>query len=141
MKCEQTCSSNPDYYAFNDTTLGPICVLYCPATYYRHLPNRTCLQACPAPDYFRDPTTMRCVKVCPDHYFAESVGQLCVTNCSGTSKYGLNNVCWPGCTAEYSADPTTFLCVKKCPFTYFSELNVCTQNCAIGYADPITKVC
>jgi hypothetical protein len=84
---------------------------------------------------------MKCVKVCPDHYFAESVGQVCVTNCSGNSKYGLNNICWTGCTGEYSADPTTFLCVKKCPFTYFSELNVCTQNCAIGYADPISKVC
>jgi hypothetical protein len=120
MKCVQTCSLLQDFYAFNHSTLGPICVLYCPSTYYKHLPNRTCLQSCPAPDYYIDTTTMRCVQQCPDHYFAEVTGRICVSNCSINSKFGLNNVCYDNCTGDYKADPTTNLCVLECPFTYFS---------------------
>lgn len=70
MKCVRTCSSRPDYYAYNDSSIGPVCVLYCPATFYKHTVNRTCLTSCPAPDYFKDSTTMKCVQKCPDHYFA-----------------------------------------------------------------------
>ena len=141
MKCVQTCPTLPDYYAHNHTTLGPICVLYCPSTFYKHVLNRTCLTACPAPTHFKDTTTMKCVQSCPDHYFAETIDQVCVANCSVNNKYGLNNVCYSACTGIYNKDPTTYLCVKVCPFTYFSEQNVCTQTCSIGYADPISKIC
>lgn len=70
MKCVPQCPSSPDFYAYNDSTIGPICVLYCPSTYYKHSINRTCLTVCPAPDYFRDTTTMKCVKNCPDRWYA-----------------------------------------------------------------------
>lgn len=111
MKCIPTCSSSPDLYAYNDTTLGPICVLFCPATFYKHLTNRACVNACPGPNYFKDLTTMKCVLNCPDHYFAETIGQICVINCSINSKYGLNNVCYDSCTGIYNRDPTTYMCV------------------------------
>ncbi len=112
MKCVVQCPNSPDLYAYNDTLLGPICVPFCPSSYYQHLPNRTCLANCPGPNYFQDATTMRCVQNCPDHYFAETIGQVCVSNCSVNNKYGLDNVCYNGCTGIYSADPTTYFCVK-----------------------------
>ena len=32
---------------------------------------------------------MSCVTECPDHTFAETIGQVCVTNCGTNSKFGL----------------------------------------------------
>lgn len=137
----RVCPEVPGYYAYHHVVLGPLCVLYCPDTYFMYLPNRTCLQDCPAPSYFRDLTTKKCVEKCPDHLFAETINQECVANCSINSKYGLDNICHPTCSGQYNMDPTRWLCVKACPLTYFSESNLCTQSCLTGYGDPITQKC
>ena len=40
MVCVQVCPSFPDFYAYNDTLLDGVCVLYCPPAFYRHTPTR-----------------------------------------------------------------------------------------------------
>lgn len=84
MVCVATCPSDPDFYAYNHTLLGPICVLYCPTLHYRHIATRECLQNCPPP-YFRDTLTMTCVLDCPDHFYGNTNNQLCVSNCSAAN--------------------------------------------------------
>lgn len=86
---------------------------------------------------------MTCVTQCPDHFYGNTVNQLCVSNCSVAGQYGLQDTkkCVPTCPGALFADPTTYLCVGVCPFTYFGESNVCTPSCTAGFADPITKVC
>lgn len=42
MKCVAKCPVQPDFYGYNDTNLGPICVLFCPPNFYKHVPTRTC---------------------------------------------------------------------------------------------------
>lgn len=91
MTCMEVCSSDPDFYAYNHTTIGPLCVLYCPATYYRHSVTRHCVQNCPGPDYFRDERTMTCVEECSDHYYADTNGQVCVTDCGVSGWFALRN--------------------------------------------------
>lgn len=142
MMCVEVCPSQPDFYAYNHSTLGPICVLYCPTSYYRHTPTRECLPLCPSP-YFRDTLTMTCVTQCPDHFYGNTNNQLCVSNCSVAGQYGFADTkkCVGTCPGALFADPTTYLCVAVCPFTYFGEAGVCRPNCVTGFADPITKVC
>jgi len=141
MTCVAECPSDPDFYAYNHATKGPLCILYCPSLYFRHTPTRECLTACPGPTYFRDLTTMRCVLDCPAYYFAQSTGQICVVNCSINNQYGYNRVCYSVCPNNTNADPTTNLCVEVCPFGYFAENGVCSTTCTVGFADPFTKIC
>lgn len=142
MICVAVCPSTPDFYAYNHSSLGPICVLYCPPTYYRHNATRECLTLCPGL-YFRDTLTKTCVLDCPDHFYGNTSNQLCVSNCSVSNWYGLQStgLCVTDCPDPLFADPTTYLCVDVCPFGYFGEQNVCTPTCIVGFADPITKVC
>lgn len=128
MTCVAKCPSSPDYFAYNvtlanGTVVEGLCVLLCPilpTPYYRHEPTRECLLQCPGTDYFRDSNTLRCVKKCPPFYYAESVGQICVQNCSVTSKFGFKGQCLPTCPNNTNADPVTSLCVDTCPFGYYS---------------------
>ena len=64
---------------------------------------------------------MSCVVDCPDHYYADSNGQVCVSDCGVSSKFALREkgICVSDCPDPYFADPTTNLCVKDCPFEYF----------------------
>ena len=56
---------------------------------------------------------MTCVRECPDHYYADSNGQICVLNCSVSSKFALRDegVCVTDCPDPYYADPTNNWCV------------------------------
>jgi hypothetical protein len=140
MKCVDKCPIDPDFFAYNHSMIGPICVLYCPTTFYKHIVTRQCVNICPTL-YYKDLTTMQCVLSCPDHYFAEIISQTCVASCNGNNKYGFENICYAICPNNTNADPTTFLCVEKCPFGYYSENKICVTNCVIGFADDISKVC
>lgn len=64
---------------------------------------------------------MSCVKKCPDHFYANSLNQLCVSNCSVAGRYAdeAAGKCVPTCPDALFADPTTYLCVGVCPFGYF----------------------
>ena len=147
MICVEVCPSSPDFYAFNHSTLEGICVLYCPPDYYRHTPTRECLEFCPGPDFFRDTLTMSCVEKCPDHFYGDTNTQLCVSNCSDSDEYADRRddykICVDAvdCPDDTFADPTTHLCVAICPFGYFAEGKLCKEECDVGFADPITKVC
>lgn len=149
MGCVSQCPLSPDYYSYNTTSssggvttvLYGTCVLYCPPGFYRQSPTRECLNKCPGSSYFIDTTTKRWVQLCPDHYYAQLTGQICVANCSSWNQYGLGNLCYSACPNNTNADPTTFNCVQVCPFGYFSQNNICVINCTSGYADPFTKIC
>ena len=63
---------------------------------------------------------MLCVEECPPYYYAETIGQICVLNCSSNNKYAYNGTCVSTCPNLTNADPTNFLCVDTCPFGYFA---------------------
>lgn len=114
MYCVPECPSTPDFYAYNHTTKGGLCLLFCPVSptpYYRHNLTRECLTLCPGPNYFRDVINMMCVTTCPPYYYAEVVNQICVLNCSANNKFGYNGTCYDVCPNNLNADPTTYYCV------------------------------
>lgn len=114
MQCVSKCPSNPDYFAYNHSTLKGLCVLLCPIVpvkYYRHNLTRECVTGCPGPNYFRDTVNLVCVTECPPYYYAEVIGQICVLNCSANNKYAYNVSCYTTCPNNLNADPTTFQCV------------------------------
>ena len=56
---------------------------------------------------------MTCVVDCPDHYYADSNGQICVSDCGVSSQFAARDqgICVTNCTDQYYADSTTNWCV------------------------------
>ena len=90
---------------------------------------------------------MRCVEQCPDYFYADTLNQLCISNCSVIGQYADTRqeykVCVDAadCPDDMFADPTTYLCVFMCPFGYFSEGKLCKTGCDVGFSDPIALAC
>lgn len=64
---------------------------------------------------------MTCVSACPDHFYGDSINQICVSNCSIISQYVHlpTKMCRSTCPDSLFADPTTYVCVAVCPFGYY----------------------
>jgi hypothetical protein len=78
--CVTKCLNSTCYYADNYTGL---CSPSCSNNQFAHKPSTTygvCLFICPA-TFFSDPTTMQCVKKCPQGYYGNVNNNTCNANC------------------------------------------------------------
>lgn len=88
---------------------------------------------------------MTCVLNCPDHFYKDTIGQICVSDCKALTPQinGLQNnwTCVANCPGVLFRHPVTFICVDVCPQEYYGEDNLCKSTCTSGFADPVTKIC
>ena len=87
----------------------------------------------------------RCVKVCPEGYYADTNKNCVIPTSCDANTYGDNSTtkCVGTCPSGSFADPISRYCIAVCPDTYFGDNRVCVQNCttASTTASNITQLC
>ena len=138
------CPSTPDLYADPDTF---DCVLDCVdgSTHPFADPlTRTCVDDCG--DLFEYEN--RCVKLCPQGYYADS-NNICVlpTDCDGGT-YGdnLTTKCISPCVNGAFADPDSRYCIAVCPDGSYGYNSECVPDCVVAggasfSSSDITQLC
>jgi hypothetical protein len=123
-------------YSANEDGVNGACVSQCPSGYYSNNNTVSCVRTCPTatPQFFKDNSTGAnwCVQTCPaPDFFGDPSTGTCTQTCSGVT-YGdpnsVNRYCVSTCSASYLgyAYGTIRLCVAVCPDKTWAEYNSMT---------------
>jgi hypothetical protein len=145
--CRDVCQPNTVPQLYAESTKAE-CVQKCPNGTYAEDSTFECLAGCLTG--FADPSTYRCVPVCPSfpELYGDTALKKCVVSCP-TGYYSDNstNLC-VGPTAcsvadDYFSDLLTGRCVKFCSEGYWGKLanRTCITFCVDEFADNYTRRC
>jgi hypothetical protein len=132
------CPSDPDLYG--DTT-DYNCTAVCSNGQFADPTDRLCKSSCsPLFQY-----GFRCVRYCPEGYFANADLNCVVPAACNGSTYGDNSTteCVGTCPSGSFADPVSKYCIAVCPDHYYGDDKVCVQNCTTPgtVASNISQLC
>lgn len=101
--------------------------------------SRTCKDSClPLFQY-----NYRCVKYCPEGYYADNLGNCVIPTACDAGYYADNATtsCVSPCTIGFADDISRY-CIAVCPNNYYGYNNICRQNCTGSTAaSTISQLC